>query len=223
MLKKRIPAYFFLIIMFIGSWAAAETVHTNLNETEIYPNVILTNGTLRVKVYLPDSEHGFYRSSRFDWSGMVSHVEYKGHKFFAPWCLPHNPDNAECGIGTAEEFGMGIEKMPVPLGYEEADESGGFIKIGVGVLRKEPGVYSFGKKYGFLEHGKWKIKRGEDFVEFSQNLRFGRYGYEYTKKILLPDKKAEFYVSHRLKNTGHMPIDQTVYCHNFIVIDKVIE
>ena len=203
-----------------GFWMAiSDPGDLTYGEPEVYPNAVLTNDVLAVKVYLPDKECGFYRGPRFDWSGMIGRVEYGGHKFFAPWRLPHDPDNPECGIGPAEEFGMGIEGMPVPLGYEEAEEGEGFVKIGVGVLRKEGKRYSFMKKHEFMEHGTWEINEGRNFVEFNQNLRFGKYGYEYTKKIFLPDGKAEFHVFHRLKNTGCLPIDQTVYSHNFMIID----
>jgi hypothetical protein len=45
------------------------------------PQAEITNGELRAKVYLPDACRGFYRGTRFDWSGIVSSLEYKGHNF----------------------------------------------------------------------------------------------------------------------------------------------
>jgi len=36
-----------------------------------YPHVVLTNGIIETSVFLPDAERGFYRSTRFEWSGMM--------------------------------------------------------------------------------------------------------------------------------------------------------
>ena len=47
-----------------------------------FPQVVIANKLLKATVYLPDAEKGFYRGTRFDWSGMVAQAEYKGHTFF---------------------------------------------------------------------------------------------------------------------------------------------
>ena len=39
------------------------------------PEAEITNGTLRVRVYLPDATTGFYRGTRFDWSGVIGDLE----------------------------------------------------------------------------------------------------------------------------------------------------
>ena len=52
-----------------------------LSATE-FPQAELSNGEIRLKVYLPDAKDGFYRASRFDWSGMVGSLVYKGHEFY---------------------------------------------------------------------------------------------------------------------------------------------
>ena len=54
---------------------------------EDYPHVYLKNEKLRVKVYLPDAEKGFYRGTRFDWAGVLGEVEFAGHKVFTLWTL----------------------------------------------------------------------------------------------------------------------------------------
>ena len=35
-----------------------------------YAESILTNGSLKARLYLPDSQKGYYRGTRFDWSGI---------------------------------------------------------------------------------------------------------------------------------------------------------
>ncbi len=31
--------------------------------------------------HLPDAENGMYRATRFDWSGVIGSVKYKGHEY----------------------------------------------------------------------------------------------------------------------------------------------
>src|SRR5439155_25930405 len=49
------------------------------------PSADITNGVIKAKVCLPDRENGFYRSTRFDWSGIICQMEYKGKVFYSPW------------------------------------------------------------------------------------------------------------------------------------------
>lgn len=46
-----------------------------------YPKLQLDNGEIRVSIFLPDAERGYYRGTRFDWSGIIERVEYDGHRF----------------------------------------------------------------------------------------------------------------------------------------------
>jgi len=41
-----------------------------------FPNKVIDNGLVSAKVYLPDP-FGFYRATRFDHAGMVTHITYK--------------------------------------------------------------------------------------------------------------------------------------------------
>src|ERR1043166_1607276 len=49
------------------------------------PQAEITNGQIRVKLYLPDTRNGYYRGTRFDWSGVIASLEYKGHNYFGEW------------------------------------------------------------------------------------------------------------------------------------------
>jgi hypothetical protein len=44
----------------------------------------ISNGQLKATVYLPDAHSGFYRGTRFDWSGVISSLEFKGHNYISP-------------------------------------------------------------------------------------------------------------------------------------------
>lgn len=110
------------------------------------PSAQISNGQIKATVYVPDAKNGFYRSTRFDWSGMIGSLEYKGHTYYKPWFykIDHtvydfNYDDTgvvsadfTAGVGTAEEFNTD----GTALGFAEAQPGGTFVKIGVGVLRK---------------------------------------------------------------------------------------
>src|SRR5262249_27553647 len=53
--------------------------------------VELDNGVLKAEFYLPDAKEGFYRGTRFDWSGVIGNLEYKGHKYYGPWFTKTDP------------------------------------------------------------------------------------------------------------------------------------
>jgi hypothetical protein len=198
------------------------------------PQVQITNGLVQAKLYLPDATNGFYRGTRFDWSGVISSLDYKSHSYFGQWFTKYDPavrdveyDPAAKGyaagrhsasLGPVEEF-VGVERLP--LGYAEAAAGGTFIKIGVGVLRKpaEEG-YSQYNNYEMADPGKWTVRSGPDHVEFVHDVRHGDYGYLYRKTVRLAAGKPEMVLEHELRNTGRRLIETSVYNHNFFVIDQ---
>ncbi|MCX6629443.1 MAG: hypothetical protein NTW28_17635 [Candidatus Solibacter sp.] len=197
-----------------------------------YPQAGIANGQVRAKIYLPDAEKGFYRSTRFDWSGVFASLECKGHSYFGPWFDSIDPSvrdfkfdgpNVVAGavsstMGPAEEFASGNSA----LGYDEAKAGGTFIKIGVGVLRKpEEPRYDHFRAYEMVNPGKWTVRKGADFVEFTQVVSGGAgYAYLYRKTARLTRGKPELVLEHSLKNTGKRAFETSVYDHNFLVIDK---
>ena len=50
-----------------------------------FPSHPITNGQITANVYLPDAKNGFYRTTRFDWSGAIGSLEYKGHNYYGQW------------------------------------------------------------------------------------------------------------------------------------------
>jgi hypothetical protein len=50
-----------------------------------FPQAEISNGQITAKIYLPDAKNGYYRSTRFDWSGAVYSLQYKGHDFYGTW------------------------------------------------------------------------------------------------------------------------------------------
>jgi hypothetical protein len=206
---------------------AANAQHQMASQVEI------TNGPIRAKIYLPDPQKGYYRGTRFDWSGVINSLAYEGHDYYGPWYTKTDPnvidfvfDGADivagpCSaiMGPVEEFSS-KEKA---LGYDEAKAGGTFIKIGVGVLRRpDEGNYNPYRLYDIIDPGKWIIRPEKDSVEFIHELKDpdSGYGYTYAKTIRLVKGKPEMVLRHSLRNTGRRRIDTSVYDHNFLVLDK---
>jgi hypothetical protein len=55
------------------------------------PRTEIKNQHIKAKLYLPDAQNGFYRGTRFDWSGVISSLEYQGHDFYGPWFTQYDP------------------------------------------------------------------------------------------------------------------------------------
>ena len=181
-----------------------------------FPNAVISNNYITMRLLLPDPDQGSYRATRFDWSGIISSLKYQGHEYFGYWKSTHDPYIHEDLSGPAESY------QDPGLGYEEAKPGDGFIRIGVGILEKPDEVeYRWSDTYKIIDHGKWKTKVRKDRVRFRHSLQsdFG-YGYIYTKTIVLNDKKPGFSIIHSLKNTGAKSIETDQYNHNFFMIDQ---
>ncbi|HEX4164563.1 MAG TPA: hypothetical protein VHZ55_03745 [Bryobacteraceae bacterium] len=181
------------------------------------PERAISNGVISARLYLPNAESGYYRGARFDWSGVVSRLDYAGHNFFGVWFPHYEPTINDAITGPVEEF----RSADGALGYGEAKPGGMFVKIGVGVLQKpDEKPYAFGRDYKILSTGKWVIRPSSDRVEFVQDLEgVNGYSYVYTKKVWMVKGKPELVLEHTLKNTGKREIDTEVYDHDFYVID----
>ena len=118
-----------------------------------YPQAEISNGLIRVRLYLPDNETGFYRGARFDWAGVIPDLEYQGHTYFGKWHnKEHDPNFHVHTAGPVDEF--------VPVGYNEAKVGETFLKIGVGMLEKpQEEKYFFATTYKNTNSGTWKVKK----------------------------------------------------------------
>jgi len=190
-------------------------------QSSCYPSTTIANGGLEMLLYLPDEEKGYYRGTRFDWSGLIQHVKYKGHTFFGDWKTTHDPANPEDANGIASEFGMGEFNMPAPLNFYEAKVGDCFIKIGIGLLKKvDDQPYKFMNCYEIIDAFPWTIQQGKNWIAFNQiTTPYMGYAYRYTKRIEINGEYPMFTVYHTLENIGSKIIDQTFYCHSFYRVD----
>jgi hypothetical protein len=193
------------------------------------PEATISNGLIKAKLYLPDQTNGFYRGTRFDWSGVVASLEYNGHNYYGPWFTGTDPSvsdfiykGSDIIAGPCSAITGPVQEFNPALGYDEAKSGGTFLKIGVGILRKgDESKYSAYTLFPIVNGGKWTVHKGSDWIEFTQELHDSAsgYGYIYHKKLSLVKGKPQMVMEHSLKNTGTVAIQSNVYNHNFLVLD----
>jgi len=103
----------------------------------------LASTSIRVALALPGGGESSYRGTRFDWSGVVSSLEFQGHTWFGRWFERMDPsihdftyDSSGIIAGPCTAVTGPVEEFTAALGYQDAAVGGTFVKIGVGVLRK---------------------------------------------------------------------------------------
>jgi hypothetical protein len=216
-MKKEILATS-LMLVFAGLSGAADA-----------PTAEIQNGELRAKIYLPDAKDGFYKGTRFDWSGVIFSLTYKGHEFYGPWFTKTDPntrdfvyDGNDIVAGPCSATTGPVDEFQ-PIGFERAKAGETFIKIGVGALRKgNDNKYDNYFMYPVADGGKWTVRKGRDYAEFTQQLvdLSSGYAYIYKKTVRLSRAGApEMVLEHSLKNTGSNRIETSVYNHNFLIMD----
>jgi len=183
-----------------------------------YPAAEISNELVKMRLYLPDTKNGYYRGTRFEWSGVIASLEYKGHQFFGEWKSSHDPLFHEDLCGPVEA------SINPGLGYEEAQPGEPFIRIGVGILEKpdEPS-YRWDHTYKITDYGKWTIDKGEEWIEFQHEINSKNgWAYLYIKRIDLKKNEPGFTITHILRNTGSKTIETDQFNHNFFVMDDQI-
>ena len=198
-----------------------------LVSAQSHPSHQVTNGEITATIYLPDAKNGFYTTTRFDWSGAIGSLKYKGHEYYGIWFSKiadiydfgyegPNKDVISADftamVGPAEEFGA--------LGYDNVPAGGLFVKPGVGVLKRDEMNYNHSRPYPIANGGKWDVRTSRDAVEFTHTLSEPsiNFGYVYTKVVRLTRGKPQMTISHVMRNTGSKPISTNVYNHNFTTI-----
>jgi hypothetical protein len=201
----RIPAVF-LCVSAVTSWAAS------------FPEAKISNGQVQATVYLPDPDKGYYRGTRFDWTGVIASLKYQGHEFVGQWFDNYNPKLHDAILGPVEEFRSANDSS---VGYEEAKPGDPFVRIGVGAVRRDSaGPYEMFKTYDVVDPGRWSKRQGKNWIELTQELKpVNGYAYVYKKTLRLEPGKPVLVLEHSLKNTGQKTIETQQYNHNFFVFD----
>ena len=117
------------------------------------------------------------------------------------------------GKGFYNEFGI-----DTALGYEETEVGGWFPKIGIGLLKKEPGPYSFSKNYQ-IQPAAFKVKKAVNQLIIScRSKKVNGYAYLLRKEIELTENG--FTINYFLENRGEKDIITDEYVHNFTAIQQ---
>ncbi len=184
------------------------------------PKALITNGTVNAVVYLPDSKNGYYRSTRFDWSGVVGCLSYKGHTYFGQWFPKYDPLAHDSITGPVEEFRPAGEAFL----YDQAKPGETFVKPGVGVLRRvDDKPYSPYTVYPIVDSGTWTSHATKNGVRFTQQLKTGLgIAYTYEKDLRLDPNAPVLILAHSLANTGTLPMEMDVYNHDFFMLDNAV-
>jgi len=192
--------------------------------------VQISNARVTADLYLPDPDIGFYRGTRFDWSGVISRLQCDGHEYYGAWFTERQPSvrdfifrGADIVAGAHSAITGPAEEFVAPQGYDSAQSDQTFVKIGVGVLRRMDATeYSCYDSYELVDSGKWSTRQNAGSIEFTQEVAdpVSGYGYAYTKTIRLVDQRPELVIAHTLRNTGRHAIRTPQYNHNFLTLDR---
>ena len=180
-----------------------------------FPQAEISNAQIHAKLYLPDPQSGYYRGTRFDWSGAISSLEWNGHTYFGQWFDRYEATHHDSITGPVEEFLTNSKG----LGYDETKPGDSFVKIGVGAVRRpDDGPFRQFSTYEITNPGKWTVHQSREKVEFTHELGdTGGYAYLYRKTLRLD--RNRLIIEHRLRNTGRKTISTSVYEHNFFMLD----
>jgi hypothetical protein len=189
------------------------------------PHHDISNGIVTAKVYLPGT-NGLYQGTRFDRTGVVTNATYKGQNYGQYWFSSTSPavhdfiwQNGQVTVSTASGAAGPVEEFTT-VGYDEAGTGGKFLKIGVGILKRDAAAYDFVHAYPVVNEGKRTASATKTSVRLTHDLtdEDTGYGYSYVKTVRLVPGKAQMVIEHELKNTGTKTIDTAVYCHNFLTL-----
>jgi hypothetical protein len=181
-----------------------------------FPQAEISNGSIRANLYLPDAEKGYYRGTRFDWSGAIHSLTWRGHEYFGQWFERYDPKLHDAITGPVEEFLTGDSS----LGYADAKPGEPFVRIGVGAVRKpDEAAYRRFETYDILDAGRWTVDRGKDRIEFVHELKDAA-GYAYVYRKMLRLDGDALVLEHQLRNTGRKRIATSVYNHNFFTLNR---
>ncbi len=181
--------------------------------SEEYPILRISNRAVSAVVCPPDAANGYYRSTRFDWSGVVRDLRCRGHRYIAPWQTRHDPLRHDGLTGPVDEF--------TPVGYERARPGEEFLKIGVGTLRRfSEDPYDRFRLHEIVNPGIRETITARDRVEFRHRLLSDEYGYDYRKTLRLTPEPG-LRIEYALKNLGPAILSGYVYNHNFFTLDRM--
>jgi hypothetical protein len=115
------------------------------------------------------------------------------------------------------EFDIGQEAFqPDPPGYNEGKSGDPFLKIGVGILRRDGGAYNFSADYPVIELARTTATWQSDRAHFVQTLTGNANGYCCYLEEDVIVKNDRLIMNYLLRNTGSKPFTTEQYLHDFV-------
>jgi hypothetical protein len=176
---------------------------------------LLRSGSLTVEVGDPDSTAcKWNKGLRFSPVANVLRVQLGGQDFFYS---PVGGGALSYVGGAPMEFDIGQESFqPDPPGYNEGLSGAPFLKIGVGILRRDGSAYDFTKTYPVIEQARTTTTWQDDRVHFMQALAGTAQGYSCELEEDLIVKNDRLIMHGVLRNTGTKKFTTEQYIHNFV-------
>ncbi|MEA3226229.1 MAG: hypothetical protein U9Q07_09780, partial [Planctomycetota bacterium] len=180
---------------------------------------ILHSGGLVVEVGDPDSpDCRWNQGIRFSPVANVIRVQLNNRDFcYAPI------SGGALGYmgGLPMEFDIGQESFqPDPPGYNEGVNGSAFIKIGVGILKRNSSAYNFSSSYQVVELAQTTTTWQSDRAYFVQTLSGTANGYSYQLEQDLIVKNDRIIMNYVLTNTGTKTFTTEQYLHNFLTFSQ---
>jgi hypothetical protein len=170
---------------------------------------LLKNDNLEISIDFPAEG---YKSSRFDYTGKITTVMFRGTTIVTTEQL-NSPNEDYLGKGLYNEFGIDSA-----LGYNEAAKDEWFHKVGVGLLRKDDNIYQFNKNYE-IKLADFNVQTEQHKVIISCKSELVN-GYSYYLRKEIEIQESSLKISYFLENTGVKNIYTTEYNHNFVAINN---
>jgi len=176
---------------------------------------ILHSGSLVVEVGDPNSpDCRWNRGLRFSPVANVIRVQLNDRDF----CYsPTNGGALGYLGGLPMEFDIGQEPFqPDPPGYNEGSNGSAFLKIGVGILKRNASPYNFSTSYPIVELAQTTTTWESDRARFVQTLSGTANGYGCRFEEDLIVKNDRILMHYVLTNTGTKTFTTEQYLHNFL-------
>ncbi len=176
---------------------------------------ILHSGSLVVEVGDPESAECLWNKGlRFSPVANVLRAQLHGQEFLYS---PLGGGALAYLGGLPMEFDIGQEAFqPDPPGYNEGKSGDPFLKIGVGILRRDGGAYNFSANYPVVERAHTTVTWQQDRAHFVQTLAGNANGYSCYLEEDMIVKNDRLILNYLLRNTGTKPFTTEQYLHDFL-------
>ena len=165
-----------------------------------------------VEIMDPNDPDRYNRGVRFTPVAGIIRVNL-GENEFLFHQVEHDPLTGVAGLFA--EFDL----ITPPPGFTEAKMGEGFVKIGVGVLKKDVPNYQFWRNYEIIKPARTEVIWGKRTVKFHQVCEpYNGYGYELDAIVSVGERTIV--VDWRLKNIGSKQLETHHYVHNCFLFNR---